>query len=198
MSDTVVTFIVFIGFFSGGDEVKALRPVNTEIVEGKFGGAPVVRVPTFPSADVENAVTRIGDDITAIVDGDGEGVTRRGDLRKKMQRVSSPRSWSCCSVKPSFWKKIRGVPSASEIFSTLSARANEIKRICSEPVTARKSTVVRPSRELSGRMVCRRGSGWGEKESAEDGCQKRIGRPDVVVNKIACAAGLAKHEIFVS
>ncbi len=72
--------LALIGFFASGHQAEMLWPAKGKIVESKFGSVAVVRIPTFTSADIENAVARVGDDVAAIVKVKSEGCADGGSL----------------------------------------------------------------------------------------------------------------------
>jgi len=78
-----VAFLAFVGFFTGGDEAKALGPLKRQIVESELGGIAEMGIPAFARADKEDAVAGVFDDVAAIAEAEGEGFSRSGWLREE-------------------------------------------------------------------------------------------------------------------
>src|SRR5712691_9701194 len=80
--DAEFSFLVLFELGASGDQAKLARPPQEKIIGRKFRAIPEVRVPAFPCADKEHAISCVLDDVTPVMKMKSEFLLLRGSLRK--------------------------------------------------------------------------------------------------------------------
>jgi len=112
-----------------------------------------VRVPALPRADKQHAVSRVLDDIAAVVKMKREFLMARRSLRENHLQIIIAARAALLEINAFILKKGTGSPCSPVTLSTARARESWKARTRSVPVSARKRTTAVASRELPEEIV---------------------------------------------